>query len=58
MSASNTNLEKQTKRHRGPLFGIAAALIFAGVLFVGFAVWTSYQSDNASAESPATYITE
>lgn len=58
MSASNTNLEKQAKRHRGPLFGIAMVLLFAGVLFAGFMIWTAYQSDNPNAESPAAIISE
>ncbi len=58
MSASNTNLKTQTKRHRGPLFGIVVSLLWAGVLFVGFMIWTSYQADNPSATSPAEYVTE
>ena len=58
MSASNTNLEKQTKRHRGALFGIAVAIAWAAVLFVGFLVWTAYQGDNPDAESPAAIISQ
>lgn len=40
MSAPNTNIEKQAKNHKGPLGGIKAVLFFAGVLLVGFIVWT------------------
>ncbi len=58
MSASNTNIEKQAKRHRGPLIGIAFALAWAAVLFVGFLIWTAYQSDNPAAQSPAAYVSE
>lgn len=58
MSASNTNIEKQVRRHRGPLFGIAAVLAFAAILFAGFMVWTAYQSDNPEAESPAAVVSE
>lgn len=58
MSASNTNLDKQVRRHRGPLFGIAMVLIFAAVLFAGFMVWTAYASDNPTAQSPAALISE
>jgi len=58
MSASNTNIEKQAKRHRGPLIGIAFALAWAAVLFVGFMIWTAYQADNPTAQSPAAYVSE
>ena len=58
MSASNTNLDKQAKRHRGPLFVIAIAVVWAAVLFAGLMIWTAYQSDNPTAESPAAYISE
>ncbi|MGR3435169.1 MAG: hypothetical protein ACU0CO_09830 [Shimia sp.] len=34
MSAPDTNVEKQKRRHRGPLRGIAFAVAFAGVLLV------------------------
>ncbi len=36
MSAPDTNVDKQTKRHKGALAGIAAAVIFAFVIAV---VW-------------------
>lgn len=58
MSASETNIEKQAKRHRGPLAGIAFALLWAGVLFAGFMIWTAYQGDNPTAESPAAIVSE
>ncbi len=58
MSASETNTEKQVKRHRGPLVGIAFAILWAAVLFVGYLIWTAYQADNPTAESPAEVISE
>ncbi len=58
MSASSTNIEKQKKRHRGPLIGIAFVLIWAAVLFAGFMIWTAYQADNPTAESPAAYFSD
>lgn len=58
MSASNTNIEKQAKRHRGPMVGIVVSLVWAGVLFVGFLIWTAYASDNPNAESPAAIASE
>ena len=36
MSAPQTNVEKQRKRHIGPLIGISAGLIFAAIIFVFF----------------------
>ncbi|MGB3406355.1 MAG: hypothetical protein WBA67_02580 [Jannaschia sp.] len=32
MSAPDTNIEKQKKHHAGPLIGIAAGVVFAGLL--------------------------
>ena len=34
MSAPQTNLEKQKRWHRGPLVGMAAGIIFVGVMFL------------------------
>ncbi len=39
MSASETNIEKQTRRHIGPLAGIALSLAFAGLLYVGYVLF-------------------
>jgi len=58
MSASSTNIDTQKKRHRGPLFGIALSLVFAGALFFGFLAWTVYLADNPEADSPITIVTE
>ncbi len=35
MSAPETNIEKQKKRHRGPLIGLAIAAVFV-VLILGY----------------------
>ncbi|WP_145109533.1 hypothetical protein [Cereibacter sediminicola] len=35
MSASDNNIDKQKRRHRGPLIGIAVVVIFA----LGYLVW-------------------
>lgn len=58
MSASNTNLEKQKKRHRGPLTGIAAVLVFVALLLAGYLAWLAYGADNPAAESPAEIVAE
>ncbi|SHG78854.1 hypothetical protein [Marivita hallyeonensis] len=36
MTAPSTNIEKQKKRHRPALLGMAAVVIFAGVLLLGY----------------------
>ena len=45
MSAPDTNIDKQKKRHKGPLGGIALALIFAGILFVGYVAFEILAGD-------------
>lgn len=34
MSAPNTNVERQKRRHRGPLVGILGGLAFVALLFI------------------------
>ncbi|MGR3501839.1 hypothetical protein [Pseudaestuariivita sp.] len=36
MSASETNIEKQTKRHIGPLAGMALCATFVALLYLGY----------------------
>jgi len=43
MSASQTNIEKQAKRHRGPLIGMAAVAVFALALYFGLLTYLSDQ---------------
>jgi hypothetical protein len=42
MSAPEPNIEVQTRRHIGPLVGMAVAVFFAGALFL---VWMLYEVD-------------
>jgi len=58
MSSSRTNIEKSKRHHRGPLLGIGAVVIFAGLLLLGLMTWTAYQADNPTAESPASVIAD
>ncbi len=51
MSAPQTNLEKQKKRHRGPLAGIALGIVVVGVMFL---VWLIWLSDNGQTPREAT----
>ncbi|MES2664502.1 MAG: hypothetical protein V4712_00280 [Pseudomonadota bacterium] len=39
MSAPHTNLEKQKRRHKGPLIGIALALLFGLGLMAYWSFW-------------------
>lgn len=41
MSAPKTDLDKQEKRHRGPLRGMAIVVIFALVLLAALMTWVS-----------------
>ena len=36
MSAPRTNIEKQEKRHAGPLIGIAACIVFAIIIVFAY----------------------
>ncbi len=45
MSAPETNIEKQAKKHKGPLAGMAGVLVFVGVLLAAFVIWTVYNGD-------------
>lgn len=56
MSSPNTNIEKQTKRHRGPLAGFAIALACVGALFVAYLFWIA--DDIGEADEPVITITE
>ncbi len=45
MSAPNTNVEKQQKRHAGPLVGIVAGVAFVAVILLGFVFFTTGGGD-------------
>ncbi|WP_224826175.1 hypothetical protein [Cognatishimia sp. MH4019] len=49
MSAPDTNVEKQSRRHKPALIGIAVALVF-GVLIFGLNVFETVE------EAPATAV--
>lgn len=55
MSAPDVNLEKQSRRHRGPLVGIGFGLAVAAVLFAAynFYVWEPVAD---GSEEPAAVI--
>jgi hypothetical protein len=41
MSAPDTNVEKQAKRHKGPLKGMPGAIILAVVAIIAVFVWVN-----------------
>ncbi len=45
MSAPNTNVETQTRRHNVPLTGMTLAVCFAGAMLVALIGWTVFNGD-------------
>lgn len=63
MSQPDTNLKKQKRWHRGPLFGMALAVVLAVVVAVGIMFYRSSEegsrgSETVNEESGATDIRE
>lgn len=57
MSSPDVNIEKQKKRHKGPLIGIVAVLVFAGIMALVWAGGDDLTEDDAqdgAAEIEAT----
>lgn len=54
MTAPDTNVEKQAKRHKPSLTGIAIALVFVGLLLVVGGMWIA--QDPAAIEDDAQTI--
>lgn len=58
MSPPDTNVEKQTKRHKGPLAGIPLAIAIAAVVFVAFLAWSAFTgTDTSGAQGTETSAT-
>ena len=54
MSPPDTNIRKQTRRHKPALWGIFGALIFAAALFLGLLTWLAYNGQEP--RTPETRI--
>lgn len=55
MSAPKTNIEKQTRRHRGALIGMWVAVGLALVLFVIWMIWVfAYADPEIDDPAPGT----
>lgn len=52
MSAPDTNLERQKKRHRAPLVGIWASLALVAVLFIGWLLFYAVSPDSEETGGP------
>jgi len=53
MSAPDTDLEKQAKRHRGPIVGITFGLVFVVIVALGAFVWPGIPLDQQAAPDGA-----
>ncbi len=60
MSAPETNVEKQTRRHKGPLIGIAVAIAFVLAVIVALSMTSSDEEvdlpDDASLDAGAPSV--
>lgn len=50
MSAPNTDVSRQAKKHWVPLVGIAAVLVFVGVILVSWLVWEGGQAQQSDVQ--------
>ena len=51
MSAPDTNVEKQKRFHKGPLIGMAAAVVFALTLLI---LWLTYEVEGSESSNENT----
>ena len=57
MSAPDTNVEKQVKRHKTPLAGMAIAGAFSGLLLLAFLLWLSANGNTPEETGPQVEVT-
>ncbi|MEB8385949.1 hypothetical protein OO012_01800 [Rhodobacteraceae bacterium KMM 6894] len=53
MSAPDTNIETQEKRHKGPLSGMFIGVMVAGVMFLGLMIWLVWNGNDPGEDTPA-----
>lgn len=51
MSASDHSLDKQKRRHRGPLVGMAVVVV---LVVIGFVWWLGHEVEGADPGTPAS----
>ncbi len=52
MSAPDTNVDKQAKRHAGPIIGIAAGIVLAILLLVVYLFYIATPADDTPDNTP------
>lgn len=52
MSAPETNVKKQEKRHKGPLGGMLWVVAFALILLVALIIWVSAGGNEPGNDEP------
>lgn len=52
MSAPDTDVEKQAKNHFGPIIGIAAGLVFAGIILIAYLFFIATPEDDSPDNTP------
>lgn len=58
MSAPDTNVDKQTRRHKAPLVGMVLAIIVVGVLVFAFLGRSADDNVEPGSAAPATVGTD
>ena len=58
MSAPETNVEKQERRHKPALLGILAAVVFAVIAIAGVAIFGLPASENEAASGDQQVVTD
>jgi hypothetical protein len=53
MSPPDTNLDKQRRRHRGPIWGITAGLVFVAIVALAAFLWGGWPLDRQAAPDGA-----
>ncbi len=54
MTAPNTNVEKQTRRHKGSLGGIALAIALAIIVIAGLFFWSTPEATTDATDTVET----
>ncbi|WP_224816396.1 hypothetical protein [Hasllibacter sp. MH4015] len=58
MSAPDTNIERQTKRHTPSIWGISIALIAAAIAAVFFMMWTGTEGEDQAAPAAVPAVSD
>lgn len=51
MSAPDTNIKKQERRHKAPLLGMKGVVVFAALCLIALVFYTVLQTDDAGTEA-------